>query len=222
MSRNLTDLLRAREREGRPTALAALKEAMDQRGEITDEDRRAGGRAVRPPRGDRLRHLHLLRRPHPAARAAPRVGLHRHGLLGVATSAATWRRWASGSASRPASAPTTARSRSARRSASASATRAAAVRDGDVVDAGPGAVDRVAAGACARRPPSPTGGSVLDEPVLLARGTLRGPPPRAREPDARGAARRGEGGQRARPRRRRLPGRHEVGVRRARRATPTG
>ena len=40
MSRNLTDILRARESESRPTALEVLKEAMDQRGEVTDEDRR--------------------------------------------------------------------------------------------------------------------------------------------------------------------------------------
>ena len=40
MSRNLTDILRAHEGEDRPTALAVLKEAMDERGEITDDDRR--------------------------------------------------------------------------------------------------------------------------------------------------------------------------------------
>ena len=40
MSRNLIDILRAHEGEARPTALAVLKEAMDERGEITDDDRR--------------------------------------------------------------------------------------------------------------------------------------------------------------------------------------
>ena len=40
-------------------------------------------RAVGPARGGRLRGLDLLRRPRPAARAPARVGLHRHGVLGV-------------------------------------------------------------------------------------------------------------------------------------------
>ena len=50
---------------------------------------------------------------------------------------------------------------------------AAAVRDGDLVDAGPGVADRVAAGACAPAG-EPDGESVLDEPVLLAPGSFAG------------------------------------------------
>ena len=41
---------------------------MDQRGEITDDDRRARRRALGPARGRRLRHLDVLRRPAAAAR----------------------------------------------------------------------------------------------------------------------------------------------------------
>ena len=47
------------------------------------------------------------------------------------------------------------------------------MRDGDVVDAGPGVADRVAAGA-SEAAGEPAGGSVLDEPVLLAEGSFQG------------------------------------------------
>ena len=40
MSRNLVELIRRHHAEGAPTALDVLKEAMDARGEITDDDRR--------------------------------------------------------------------------------------------------------------------------------------------------------------------------------------
>ena len=40
MSRNLIEMLRAREGEAPATALTVLKEAMDERGEISDDDRR--------------------------------------------------------------------------------------------------------------------------------------------------------------------------------------
>ena len=40
MSRNLVEIVRRHHEVGAPTALAVLKEAMERRGEITDEDRR--------------------------------------------------------------------------------------------------------------------------------------------------------------------------------------
>ena len=39
-SNNLVELVRRHHAEGAPTALAVLKEAMERRGEITDDDRR--------------------------------------------------------------------------------------------------------------------------------------------------------------------------------------
>ena len=54
---------------------------MDERGEITDEDRDARRGALRPARGRGPRGLHLLRRPAAAAGPPPRPGLHRHRLL---------------------------------------------------------------------------------------------------------------------------------------------
>ena len=40
MSHNLTEFLRAQEAEAPPTALDVLKRAVDDHGEVTDEDRR--------------------------------------------------------------------------------------------------------------------------------------------------------------------------------------
>src|SRR5215217_9608865 len=40
VSRNLVELVRRHHEQGAPTALDVLKEAMDRRGEITDDDRR--------------------------------------------------------------------------------------------------------------------------------------------------------------------------------------
>src|SRR3954466_14115986 len=40
LSRNLVELVRRHHEQGAPTALDVLKEAMDRRGEITDDDRR--------------------------------------------------------------------------------------------------------------------------------------------------------------------------------------
>jgi len=50
---------------------------------------------------------------------------------------------------------------------------AAAVREGDVVDAGPDVVDRLLGGGV-RQAEEPVSGSVLDEPVLLRRGSFEG------------------------------------------------
>ena len=89
---------------------------------------------------------------------------------------------------------------------------AGAVRDGNVVDAGPGAVERVASGS-ARAASEPAGESMLDEPVMLAPRNYEGLRQRARVAVARRAARAGQGGQRPRSRGRGLPGRHQVAVR---------
>ena len=50
---------------------------------------------------------------------------------------------------------------------------ASAVREGDLVDAGPDVVDRLAAGACTQAA-EPGGASMLEEPVLLAPGSWAG------------------------------------------------
>ena len=189
---------------------------MDDRGELTDDDRRARRRALRPARGRGLRRLHLLRRP-ARSRAAS------------ATSASA--------PAPPASPPTgdahvDASSRDGlglelgERSADGSVSLAEtvclgfchsspAVRVGDVIDAGPG---RGRAGARRRRrvaAAEPESASLLAEPVLTRPGDWSGLRRALAELDARGAARGGQGGRRARPRRRRLPGRAPSGSSRA-------
>jgi NADH:ubiquinone oxidoreductase subunit F (NADH-binding)/NADH:ubiquinone oxidoreductase subunit E len=172
MSRNLTDILRAYESESRPTALAALKEAMDERGAITDEDRR---------------------------RAAALSGLPEAAVYGVSTfyddfTQPRGRRhvsvctgtacWASDFGAHVAQVGETLglapgeRSEDGERSLGATVClgfchTAAAVREGDLVDAGAGVAERVAAGACAQAP-EPESASMLDEPVLLVPGSFDG------------------------------------------------
>jgi NADH:ubiquinone oxidoreductase subunit F (NADH-binding)/NADH:ubiquinone oxidoreductase subunit E len=172
MSHNLVDILRAHEGESRPTALDVLKRAMDERGEITDADRReAAALSGLPeatvygvstfyddlvqPRGER----HVLVCTGTACWASD-FGEHVAGVeheLGVGRG-----------------------ERSEDGSVSLGETvclgfchTAAAVREGDVVDAGPGVVDRALAGTL-RQADEPEGVSVLDEPVLLRRGSFDG------------------------------------------------
>ena len=174
MSKNLVELVRRHHGESAPTALEVLKEALERNGEMTDDDRRAS-----PPSDPAC--------PRPSSTASPPSTTTCRSRAARATSAPApaRRAWAAGfdahvgrarararRAAR-ASARTTARSRSGRRSASASATRAPAVRDGDVVDAGPGAVARVLAGERAQAA-EPEVRSMLDEPVLLRPGDFSG------------------------------------------------
>ena len=63
---------------------------------------------------------------------------------------------------------------------------------------------------------------MLDEPVLLRRGTFDGLRHALESLSPEQLLDAGQGGERARPRRRRLPGRHEMGVRRARRRPRQG
>ena len=219
MSRNLIEMLRAREGEGR----------------------RHGARRAQGGDG-RARRDHR-RRPPPRRRG---LGLPEATVYGIstfyddllsraaaATSASaparpagrglrrrTCARWRRASASASASAPPTARSRSARPSAWASATARAAVRDGDVVDAGDGA-RRARGSRSAPRAPEPGGTSMLDEPVLLRPGDWSGLERALAALTPEELLGPGQGGQPARPRRRRLPRGGQVGVRGARRPAPT-
>jgi NADH:ubiquinone oxidoreductase subunit F (NADH-binding)/NADH:ubiquinone oxidoreductase subunit E len=172
MSRNLTDLLRTHEQEGRPTALDVLKEAMDERGEITDADRRAAAALSGLPEatvyGVSTFYDDLVQ---------PRGRRH----VAVCTGTACWvsdfgahveavcdglgaglgERSEDGSAS------------VARTYCLGFCHSASAVREGDVVDAGPGSVERALAGSITQAP-EPESASMLDEPVLLQRGSFAG------------------------------------------------
>jgi NADH:ubiquinone oxidoreductase subunit F (NADH-binding)/NADH:ubiquinone oxidoreductase subunit E len=172
MSHNLTDILRAHEEEARPTALAVLKEAMDERGEITDDDRRRAAAVsglpeatvygvstfyddLVQPRGQR--HVAVCTG---TACWASDFGAHVDAVcdgLGVGLG-----------------------ERSDDGSVSVAQTvclgfchTAASVREGDLVDAGEGVIERALAGSL-RQADEPESRSQLDEPVLLKRGSFEG------------------------------------------------
>lgn len=168
MSRNLVEIVRRHHELRAPTALEVLKQAIDDHGEITDDDRRlAAERSGLPeaavygvstfyddllqPRG--ARHVRVCTGTACfAATAGAHVDALRAGLgcdLGERT--------ADGSVSL------------AETVCLGFCHSSPAVRDGDVIDAGPGVVERVLAGTTqAGREPTPR--SALDEPVLLAYG----------------------------------------------------
>ncbi len=170
MSRNLVELVRRHHEVGAPTALEVLKQAIEQRGEITDDDRRlAAERSGLPeaavhgvstfyddllqPRG-RSRHVRVCTGTACfAATADGHVDAIRGGLA-----LALGERSADGEISL------------AETVCLGFCHSSPAIRDGDVIDAGPGAVARVLAGATtAADEPEPR--SVLDGgPLLLARG----------------------------------------------------
>jgi NADH:ubiquinone oxidoreductase subunit F (NADH-binding)/NADH:ubiquinone oxidoreductase subunit E len=172
MSRNLTDILRARESESRPTALDVLKEAMDERGEVSDDDRRRAAALSGLPEatvyGVSTYYDDLVQ---------PRG--QRHVMVCTGTAC-----WASDFGEHVAAVEEGLGLGRGERAEDGSVSlgetvclgfchTAAAVREGDVVDAGPDVVDRVLAGGV-RQAREPESASVLDEPVLLRRGSFEG------------------------------------------------
>ncbi len=172
MSRNLIELLRVREGEAPATALTVLKEAMDERGEIVDDDRRVAARVsglpeatvygissfyddLLQPRG--RRHVSVCTGTACWARDfGAHVGEAREGLgIGLGE------RSADGEISL------------AQTVCLGFCHTGAAVREGDAVDAGERSVERLLAGSVAEAP-EPEDGSMLDESVLLRRGDWSG------------------------------------------------
>ncbi len=168
MSRNLVEIIRRHHELGAPTALEVLKDAVADHGEITDDDRRLAAERSGLPEaavhGVSTFYDDLI---------APRGARHVRVCSGTACFAAT------------AGAHVDALcdglrcglgERSADGSISVAQTvclgfchSAPAVRDGDVVDAGPDAVARVLAGTT-RPAGEPAPRSTLGEPALLAHG----------------------------------------------------
>jgi len=172
VSRNLVELVRRHHEQGAPTALEVLKEAMDQRGEITDADRRVAAERSGLPEaavyGISTFYDDLL---------VPRGERHVRVCTGTACFAAT------GDAHVTQVEDALGLKLGERRedrSLSLAETvclgychAAPAVRDGDTIDAGPGAIERLLAGATAPAP-EPVFTSLLDEPVLTRPGDWSG------------------------------------------------
>lgn len=166
MSRNLVEIIRQHHELGAPTALAVLKDAMEDHGEITDEDRRHAAQRSGLPEaavhGVSTFYDDLL---------APRGARHVRVCTGTACFAAT------ADAHVTALQDALACALGERRedgSVSLAETvclgfchSSPAVRDGDVIDAGPGVVARVLE-ETTRCAPEPTPISILDVPALLA------------------------------------------------------
>ena len=158
VSRNLVELVRRHHEQGAPTALDVLKEAMDQRGEITDDDRRVAAERSGLPEaavhGVSTFYDDLL---------VPRGKRHVRVCTGTACFAAT------GDAHVDTVEQALGLSlgeRAEDRSLSLAETvclgychASPAVRDGDVIDAGPGAIERLLANA-SQPAPEP----VFDQP----------------------------------------------------------
>src|SRR3954471_23615164 len=161
---NLIELVRRYHGEGAPTALAVLKEAMERRGEITDDDRRVAAERSGLPEaavyGVSTFYDDLL---------IARGERHVRVCTGTACFAATGNAHVAEVSGALGLEP---RERAQDGSVSLAETvclgychASPAVRDGDVIDAGPGAVERLLAGAT-RPAPEPLVHSVLPEPVL--------------------------------------------------------
>ena len=172
MSRNLVETIRRHHARDAPSALALLKEAMDARGEITDDDRRDVARRSGLPEatvyGVSTFYDDLLQ---------PRGARNVRVCTGTACFAATGdahvdelrdglglalgERSADGELSL------------AEAVCLGFCHSSPAVRDGDVIDAGPHVVSRVLEGTT-RPAEEPEPVSILDEPVLTVPGDWRG------------------------------------------------
>ncbi|HVW19360.1 MAG TPA: NAD(P)H-dependent oxidoreductase subunit E [Solirubrobacteraceae bacterium] len=172
MSKNLVELIRRHHAEDAPSALAVLKAAIDERGEITDDDRRAAAERSGLPEatvyGISTFYDDLL---------APRGERHVRVCTGTACFAAT------GDAHVDAIRDGLGLGLGERAqdgSVSLAETvclgfchSSPAIRVGDVVDAGPGVVARVLGGS-ERAAPEPPARSTLATPVLTVRGAYAG------------------------------------------------
>jgi len=172
LSKNLVELVRRHHGESAPTALEVLKDALERNGEITDSDRREAAERSGLPEatvyGVSTFYDDLLQ---------PRGARHVRVCTGTACFAATGDehvdRIREGFGLELGE-------RSDDGSVSLAETvclgfchSSPAVRDGDVIDAGPDLVERVLAGECAQAA-EPEWESVLDEPVLTQPGDWSG------------------------------------------------
>jgi NADH:ubiquinone oxidoreductase subunit F (NADH-binding)/NADH:ubiquinone oxidoreductase subunit E len=172
MSRNLTEILAVEEPASPPTALDVLKLAVDGHGEVTDDDRRAAAEASGLPEAA-VYGISTFYDDY----TQPRGKRHVSVCTGTACWAADFGEHVESVGSALGLSPG---ERSDDGEASLGETvclgfchTGASVRDGDLVDAGEGVVERVGAGE-SRQAPEPESRSMLDEPVLLRQGDWSG------------------------------------------------
>lgn len=172
LSHNLVELIRRHHGVDAPSALAVLKAAVDDHGELTDEDRKQAAEESGVPEaavyGISTFYDDLL---------VPRGKRHVRVCTGTACFAATGGAHVDAVAEGLGLAPG---ERSADGTVSLAHTvclgfchSSPAVRDGDLVDAGPDAPARAITGACVEAP-EPEWVSLLDEPVLTRPGDWSG------------------------------------------------
>jgi NADH-quinone oxidoreductase subunit F len=172
VSRNIVELVRRHHAVEAPTALEVLKEALQERGEVTDEDRRRAAEASGMPEaavyGVSTFYDDLLQ---------PRGARHLRVCTGTACFAATADVHVE---ELKAALGLGLGERAQDKSVSLAETvclgfchSSPAVRDGDVIDAGPGVIDRVLRGST-RPAAEPEWSSVLPEPVLTRAGDWSG------------------------------------------------
>ena len=172
MSKNLVELVRRTHALDAPTALEVLKQAIEQRGEITDEDRRAAAAASGLPEAavygvstfydDLLvargkRHVRVCTGTACFATTSNDHVSALSGALGLELG----ERRGDGSLSL------------AETVCLGFCHSSPAVRDGDLIDAGDGVVERILT-ATARPAGEPEWSSVLEQPVLIVPGTWSG------------------------------------------------
>ncbi|HET9720611.1 MAG TPA: NAD(P)H-dependent oxidoreductase subunit E [Solirubrobacteraceae bacterium] len=172
MSNNLVELVRRRHVVQAPTALAVLKQAVDEHGEITDADRRRAAEESGLPEaavyGVSSFYDDLL---------APRGRRHIRVCTGTACFAAAGDAHVD-ALRRGLGLELGERSPDGEVSLAETVClgfchSSPAVRDGDLVDAGPDVIDRVLSGA-SRAAPEPEWVSLLEEPVLTRPGDWSG------------------------------------------------
>jgi bidirectional [NiFe] hydrogenase diaphorase subunit len=172
VSRNLVEMVRRHHEQGAPTALDVLKEAMDRRGEITDDDRRVAAERSGLPEAA----VHGISTFYDDLLVA-RGERHVRVCTGTACFAATGNAHVgevSGALELELGERRDDRSVSLAETVCLGYCHASpAVRDGDVIDAGPGAVERLLAGTT-QPAPEPLVHSVLPEPVLTKEGDWSG------------------------------------------------
>jgi NADH-quinone oxidoreductase subunit F len=172
VSQNLVHLARTARAPGDPTAVELLAAAVRERGELTDDDIRATAAATGLPEatvhGVATFYDDLL---------VPRGRRHVRVCTGTAcfaqTAGAHEVAVATGLGLDPGSRTSDGAVSLAETVCLGFCHSAPAIRDGDLVDAGPGAVARVLAGA-AEQAPEPPARSLLDEPALTVAGDWSG------------------------------------------------